>query len=137
MSRLAVNQHPVLVAPDWQQPFHDATLLCLGRGLKVRGLYSVYFFSGETTDSSAIMIIVARAHSCYFVISSGWAVGCREGRIVINAVARYRANKLFDCNISSCIGIIEDYSAARVKSVAFCADSWREECASSDADGPW
>lgn len=38
MSRPAVNQHPVLLQqPDWQQPFHDATLLCVGRGLKVKG----------------------------------------------------------------------------------------------------
>ena len=32
----------------------------------------------------------------------------RGERVVINAAARYRANKLFDCNISSCIGIIEE-----------------------------
>lgn len=77
MSRLAVNQHPVL-SPDWQQPFHDPTLLC--RGLKVRRTFYPLLSRGETTDSSAIMIIVARAHSCYFVISVDGrrGGGCRE-----------------------------------------------------------
>lgn len=83
------------------QPF-----CALAAGLKVKGPVLRALFLPAA--SSAIMIIVARAHSCYFVISDGWTVGCGEGRIVINAVARYRANKLFDCNISSCIGIIED-----------------------------
>lgn len=36
------------------------------------------------------------------------AAAGRGKRIVINAAVRYRANKLFDCNISSCIGIIEE-----------------------------
>lgn len=82
MSRLAVNQHPVLLQqPDWQQPFYDATLLCVGRGLKIKGPFSTFSpLPGETTGSSAIMIIVARVHSCYFVISVDGRSGVgREG----------------------------------------------------------
>lgn len=51
--------------------------------------------------------------------------GDQEGeRIVINAAARYRANKLFDCNISSCIGIIEDQPRARVKPLFLLDPRW-------------